>query len=191
MTLPTLRDYSEPAVTPPLSFRAPAGAPDIVEGAARTETGLAEYHFDTEWDVPAPVQQVFEVIGDSLRWPEWWRGIRSVTELTDHEPQGIGNRRQYVFRSFLPYDLVFVMQVMSFEEPVSLVGHATGELEGEGRWTFTATPSGTRVRYQWDVRTTRWWMNLLAPVARPVFTWNHGIVMRWGEAELRRRLGVA
>ena len=94
------------------------------------------------------------------------------------------------FRSFLPYDLVFDMRVTRVEQPSALEGHATGELEGEGRWTFTETLGGTHVRYQWDVRTTRWWMNLLAPIASPVFAWNHGIVMRWGEAGLRRRLRI-
>lgn len=151
---------------------------------------MPEYRFVTEWDLPAPPNMVFDVISDSLRWPEWWRGIRSVTELSDYEPQGVGNRRRYVFRSFLPYDLVFDMRVTTFEGPVALVGQASGELEGEGRWSFAPTPTGTHVRYEWDVRTTRWWMNLFAPIARPAFAWNHGIVMRWGEAGLRRRLGV-
>lgn len=46
------------------------------------------------------------------------------------------------------------------------------------------------MRYEWDVRTTQWWMNALAPLARPVFAWNHDYVMRQGGEGLRRRLGV-
>jgi uncharacterized protein YndB with AHSA1/START domain len=151
---------------------------------------MQEYRFVTEWDLPAPPEAVFDVIGDSLRWPEWWRGVRAVTELTDHEPEGLGNRRRYVFRSSLPYDLVFDMRVTRFERPLALFGQAAGELEGEGRWTFAPAAGGTHVRYEWDVRTTRWWMNLLAPIARPAFTWNHGVIMRRGEAGLRRLLGA-
>lgn len=151
---------------------------------------MPDYRFVTEWDFEAPIERVFETISDSLLWPEWWRGIRAVAELSDHEPQGVGNRRRYTFRSFLPYDLVFDMEVTRFEQPTTLSGRASGELEGEGRWSFISTASGTHVRYEWDVRTTRWWMNLLAPVARPAFSWNHGIVMRWGEEGLRRRLSA-
>ena len=33
-------------------------------------------------------------------------------------------------------------------------------------------------------------MNLLAPVARPVFSWNHDELMRQGGQSLARRLGV-
>jgi hypothetical protein len=32
-------------------------------------------------------------------------------------------------------------------------------------------------------------MNRLAPLARPVFGWNHDVVMRWGGEGLARRLG--
>jgi hypothetical protein len=33
-------------------------------------------------------------------------------------------------------------------------------------------------------------MNLLAPVARPIFKWNHDVVMGWGAEGLARKLGV-
>jgi hypothetical protein len=33
-------------------------------------------------------------------------------------------------------------------------------------------------------------MNVLAPVARPVFSWNHAELMREGGESLARRLGV-
>ena len=46
------------------------------------------------------------------------------------------------------------------------------------------------MRYNWDVRTTRWWMNLAAPVARPVFTWNHEALMREAVQSLARRLAA-
>jgi hypothetical protein len=33
-------------------------------------------------------------------------------------------------------------------------------------------------------------MNLLAPVARPFFSWNHDVVMGWGGKGLAQQLGV-
>jgi len=33
-------------------------------------------------------------------------------------------------------------------------------------------------------------MNALAPLARPVFAWNHDRVMEWGRSGLARRLGA-
>jgi hypothetical protein len=40
------------------------------------------------------------------------------------------------------------------------------------------------------VKTTEWWMNLLAPIARPLFAWNHDVVMRQGGEGLARLLGT-
>ena len=37
-----------------------------------------------------------------------------------------------------------------------------------------------RSLYEWNVATTKAWMNLLAPLARPVFEWNHDWVMARG-----------
>ena len=48
----------------------------------------------------------------------------------------------------------------------------------------------TAVVFEWRVRTTRWWMNLLAPLARPAFRWNHDRLMRAGGRGLAGRLGV-
>jgi uncharacterized protein YndB with AHSA1/START domain len=41
-----------------------------------------------------------------------------------------------------------------------------------------------------QMRTTQQWMNLLAPVARPIFAWNHDWVMGNGATGLARLLGV-
>jgi hypothetical protein len=77
----------------------------------------------------------------------------------------------------------FDVQVTRVEPPFRLEARAAGELDGTGRWTLTSADGGTLVRYDWDVRTTRRWMNLLAPAARPVFRWNHDELMREGGRE--------
>ena len=46
------------------------------------------------------------------------------------------------------------------------------------------------VLYEWNVATTKAWMNVMGPIGRPVFRWNHDYVMRAGGRGLARRLGV-
>ena len=76
-------------------------------------------------------------------------------------------------------------------EPMTFIeGEAVGELTGSGRWRLTEDGGVTSVRYDWNVVTTKPWMNLLAPVARPLFKWNHDVVMNWGAEGLARKLGV-
>ena len=80
------------------------------------------------------------------------------------------------------------MTVTSAKPPTELDGRAFGELEGTGRWRLSAENGGTKVVYYWDVQTTKWWMNLLAPLARPAFKWNHDQVMEDGRRGLGRLL---
>jgi len=43
-----------------------------------------------------------------------------------------------------------------------LEGTIHGDLEGVGRWHFNNEGAVSVVRYEWYVRSTRWWMNLIA-----------------------------
>ena len=69
-------------------------------------------------------------------------------------------------------------------------GAAHGELDGRGCWRLFEQNDVTAVVYDWRVSTTRPWMNLMAPLARPLFEYNHDTVMRWGGEGLARRLGA-
>src|SRR5919197_1962802 len=139
---------------------------------------MAEYSFTTVWRVDAPVEDVWKAIFEVERWPEWWKGVKSVTRVVEGEPDGVGNVHRYVWKSRLPYELSFDMRVIAVRPPVELVGVALGELAGEGHWRVFRTGAGTVARYDWNVATTAAWMNLLVPVARAAFEWNHDAVMR-------------
>jgi hypothetical protein len=151
---------------------------------------MAVYSFLTTWCVDAPIEPVWDVISKSERYPEWWTGVRSVTELESGGEHGVGALSRFVWRSRLPYLLEFDMRVTRAEPPYMLEGHASGELEGVGICRLYAGAAGTAIVYSWDVSTTRRWMNGLAPVARPAFAWNHDYVMRQGAHGLAAQLGV-
>lgn len=151
---------------------------------------MAEYHFVSAWQIQAPIERVWEEIYHAERWPSWWTYVSGVEELEPGDADGVGKRLHLLFRTRLPYTLGFDVRVTTVQPPTKLDAEATGELEGTGRWTLTPADGGTLVRYNWDIRTTRWWMNLLAPVARPAFSWNHHELMRTGGESLARRLGA-
>ena len=141
---------------------------------------MAQYQLASVWQVVAPIEQVWDAIYDSRRWPEWWPSVVSVAELKAGNARGVGAVRRYTWRSRLPYRLSFDMEVTRVEQPHWLEGRTHGDLEGHGIWHVLTVDGATRVRYDWSVATTRLWMNLLAPLARSVFTWNHHAVMRAG-----------
>jgi hypothetical protein len=152
---------------------------------------MASYEFITLWRVPAPLNKVWDLIYHSEQWPEWWRGVEKVEKLNDGDANHIGAIHRYTWKSKLPYRLVFDMKTTRIE-PLSLIeGQAVGELQGEGRWQFSSDGTMTIVRYDWRIETTKCWMNYLAPIARPLFQWNHDVVMGWGGEGLAKRLGVS
>jgi hypothetical protein len=153
---------------------------------------MADYSFLTTWCVAAPIERVWEVLSTAEQYPEWWKGVRSVTVLEPgaDDRHGLGTLYRLQWRSKLPYSLEFDSRVTRVEEPHLLEGQASGELEGKGVWRLFSSAAGTAVLYNWDVSTTRAWMNRLAPLARPVFAWNHDYVMRQGAFGLAERLGV-
>ena len=151
---------------------------------------MAAYRFLTTWCLEAALEPVWETIHDFERWPEWWRGVESVEVVDRGGDDGVGNVSLHTWRSRLPYPVRFEIRTTRVERPHLIEGAATGELAGEGRWRLFEGPGATAVLYEWNVRTTRPWMNLVAPIARPVFAWNHDWVMRQGGEGLARRLGV-
>ena len=152
---------------------------------------MARYRFLTTWCLDAAIEAVWETIHDTKRWPEWWRGVERVEELEPGDADGVGSLARYTWRSRLPYSLEFDMRTTVVERPRLIEGEALGELAGRGRWRLFEGRGASAVLYEWDVETTERWMNLLAPLARPVFAWNHDVVMRQGGEGLARRLGAS
>jgi hypothetical protein len=146
------------------------------------------YEFVTHWEFDAPVERVWDEIYHSERWPEWWKAVREVVLIAPGDSSGVGAIRKFTWRGALPYRLSFETTTTRVEPYRRLEGVASGELSGNGCWYFTSNNSKTQVRYDWKVEASKWWMRLLRPIARPIFEWNHDVVMRWGLEGLTRRL---
>ena len=151
---------------------------------------MAGYRFLTIWLLEADRERVWDAIYDSERWPEWWKGVLESEKLEEGDEAGIGQYGRYVWKSKLPYRLEFFVRTTRVERPHLLEGAASGELDGTGRWRLFGEGGVTAVTYEWNVRTTRAWMNLLAPIGRPIFAINHDYVMRNGGQGLARLLGA-
>ena len=151
---------------------------------------MAEYYeFVTVWRLDAPVENVWQEIKRSENWSAWWRGVLRVEELKPGDARGVGKIIRSTWRSALPYNLVFDSEIVRIEELRLIEARAFGELEGQGICRFyDAGEILTHVRYDWRVRTTKRWMNALAPLAKPFFRWNHNVIMNWGGAGLAKKL---
>jgi len=151
---------------------------------------VPEYRFLTTWLLEAERQLVWDAIYDSERWPEWWHGVEEAEKLAEGDENGVGQRGRYVWKAKLPYRVNFEIVTTRVEAPHLLEGDADGELAGIGRWRLFEQGGVTAVVYEWNVHTTRAWMNALAPIARPIFASNHDYVMRNGGEGIAKLLGA-
>ena len=130
---------------------------------------MADYEFLTTWLLESPREPVWEAIYDQERWPEWWRGVEEVEERNGGDDGGVGAVSRMVWKSLLPYRVEFEVTTTHVGRPHLLQADAVGELAGIGRWRLFERGGITAVLYEWNVATTKPWMNLLAPIARPAF----------------------
>lgn len=151
---------------------------------------MADYHLRTIWRIEAPREEVYSAIENSLHWSDWWPGVQKAEQLLAGEADGTNSVWRYYWQGDLPYQVVFDVQATRIEKLVALEGTAKGDLEGVGRWHFSDAGAVSIVRCEWQVRTTRWWMNLAAPLARPIFVRNHTRLMDQGGVGLARLLGA-
>ena len=147
--------------------------------------GLRDYRFTSYWRVRATVEEAYAALHDLESYPAWWPEVKEATRVDD---------KTFALRcrSTLPYDLVF-HTTQAVEDPSSgiLEASMTGDLEGFSRWTITAEGAGTLAVFEEEVEAKKRLLRVLAPVARPVFRFNHELMMRHGESGLRARLAAS
>lgn len=147
---------------------------------------MGHYRFVTEWRVDATAERVWDVLLDYRQWPAWWKGFRSVEQLSAGDPSGRGMVIRQRWHSLLPYTLVFELEILDLEHPRLVEGRASGDVEGACTWRIDEHEGWTTVRFVMDVHTTRWWMNLPVPFAARIFALNYDTVMRWGAKGMAR-----
>ena len=81
-------------------------------------------------------------------------------------------------------DALVEMHQSGFQKFIYFFGRNKGAVTGD------ASQEGvTAVLYEWNVATTKPWMNRLAPLLRPAFEWNHDWVMARGGEGISKLLG--
>lgn len=151
---------------------------------------VTAFELVSHWRIAAPLDRVWAEIVDVDAWPSWWRAVRKVERLRDGDTEGIGAVRRITWATALPYTITFDVESTRSEPMYQLEGRATGELNGVGVWTLTSDGDIITVRYDWRVDLGKAWMRAFAPILRPAFAWNHNVLMGWGEADLKTRLGL-
>jgi uncharacterized protein YndB with AHSA1/START domain len=151
---------------------------------------MANYLFVTTTEMAAPIESVWPEVSRPERWATWWPGLVAVTELQPGDEESRGSLQELTFKSKLPYTLSFQARIARLDPMQRMDIEAVGELEGLAVYELEDLGGRTRMQLTWSVKTTKMWMNALAPVARPFFEWNHDVLMKAGMRGLAQKLGV-
>jgi hypothetical protein len=150
---------------------------------------VANYRFVTVSEIAVPVERAWIEISRPDGWATWWPGLTAVKEIEPGDEHGLGALEEFTFKSRLPYTLSFQGRITRIDPYKRMDVEAEGELEGVAVYELEDLGASTRMTLTWTVKTTKLWMNILAPVARPFFAWNHDVLMKAGARGLARKLG--
>ena len=148
----------------------------------------AIHTFLTTWLVETDRQAVWDVLANVESWPDWWPAVESARQLAGGDERRVGSSYRVRWRAPVGYAVEFDFTVEHVDAPRLMAGRASGDLEGRGVWRLFEDRDLTAVTYEWEVATTKAWMNALGPLPRPLFRWNHDRVMAGGGEALKRRL---
>lgn len=151
---------------------------------------MAHYQFESEWVLSAPIDRVFDVMTRPEEFSQWWSSVKNSRLIETGDSDGLGAKARYSIKSPLGYKMHFEMTVVDFDRPNRIHSLARGDLIGTGTHLFESRGESTAVTYLWYVSTTKRWMNVLEPVAKPLFAWAYHHAMREGCAGLAKHLGA-
>ena len=112
-----------------------------------------EYRFVDRLFVPAPLDDTYEVVGDTLGYPSWWGDVFVRVEGDDGPPRP-GRHVEIVSRGLLPYRLRWEAEVVEAEAPHRFDFTMTGDFVGGGSWT-SSRPTAARTRSSSSDRASR------------------------------------
>jgi hypothetical protein len=161
-----------------------------------------DYHFITTWEIPAPIGEIVDVLGDAADLPRWWPAVYlDVTVLEPGDHRGVGRVVSLVTKGWLPYILRWRFRVTDVTD-AGFALEALGDFVGRGIWTFEALREPgveggplTRITYDWRIAAEKALLRRLSFAMKPIFGRNHQWAMEQGRRslvlELARRHATA
>jgi hypothetical protein len=106
------------------------------------------YRFLDRWVVPAPIDRVYDTIGDVLGYERRWTDF--VLRATgDEAPPEIGKRNELLVKAYLPYRVNFGLEVVAAERPRRILPRLSKDFDSTGEWTLEETDGTTVATLDW------------------------------------------
>lgn len=140
------------------------------------------YFFVSHWRVPGTTEQVFRLLQQVERLPQWWPSVYLHVDLLD------AREAELLTKGWLPYRLKWKLRVTELNFPSRISLDALGDLEGHGTWHLAQDGDFVDITYDWEVVANKPLLKRLSPIFKPIFALNHRWAMKQGETSLKLEL---
>ena len=145
------------------------------------------YRFLDRWLVSAPLERVYETIGDVLGYERWWTDF-VIRATGDEAPPEPGKQNELLVKAYLPYKVNFGLEVIEADRPLRILSRLSKDFDGTGEWTLREAADRTEATLDWRPSVNHPLIKYLTPALRPLFRSNHNWAMRHGERQIREYL---
>ena len=145
------------------------------------------YRFVDRWVIQAPIERVYDVLGDPLGYESWWTDF-VIRASGDSGPPAPGKQNELLVKAYLPYKVNFGLEVLEAERPTRILSRLSKDFDGSGEWTLVQTGDVTEATLDWRPSVNHALIKHLTPVLRPLFRSNHNWAMKHGERQIREYL---
>lgn len=149
-----------------------------------------EYSFVTVWKIAAPLKDVWDAIFEIEKFPNWWKAAKNVEVLEPGDGNGVNCLTQQTWTGMLPYKITFKSRRKAVDYLKKIEIASSGNLQGEGIWTFTEEDGVVTVQYKWEIETTSQPISFLTKIFKPLLIKNHDEIMRSGANGLAEKLNA-
>jgi hypothetical protein len=148
-----------------------------------------DYVFVTRWRVEASIEEVSEILHDGPDLARWWPSVYlEARQIQPGNARGEGSIVDLFTKGWLPYTLRWRLRVTESRDPRGFSLEASGDLVGEGKWTFTQEGAYADIVYDWRVRADKPLLRYGSFIFKPIFAANHRWAMARGEESLKLEL---
>ena len=147
----------------------------------------SKYHFITNWLVDASASEVYEILKQNQKLPDWWTAVYlDVKILAEGDANGVGKLVELYTKGWLPYTLRWKYRVLEVQKPHKIRIEAIGDFIGNGLWTLEDTDSEQcKMTYDWQIEAKKPLLKKLSWLMKPLFSFNHLWAMSKGEESLK------
>ena len=145
------------------------------------------YRFVDRWRIDAPIDRVYDAIGDVRGYERWWTDF-VIRATGDEPPPAPGKSNELLVKAYLPYTVNLVLTVIECDRPRRIRSTLSKDFDGTGEWTLGEEDGVTVATLDWRPSVNHSLIRRLTPLLRPLFRSNHAWAMRRGERRLNEYL---